>query len=250
MRILIDQEEHRVQDIDNFFLHSKKGPLGTHVFKGPLYLYKKVMGLKNYEVLKKFLDGTHRTQTKTVVGYEAKKDVQKREVGEIWEETLSNGTVIEWEQKKGYRVKRPKNLKSLLELRSTLYEYTNCFEDCEKKSTKKYSRYDQEVCTIHNMCLDCLSRVETQLKIEGTFDEYERQKKLQSLQDLFRDAEKEKEVIKNALQSIEYINEDGSREKWDIESKSAFLNKIDTDFEELKNSLIEPLLKSPKKESE
>lgn len=203
--------------------------------------------LKNYDVIGKMLSGTHRTQTKTIVGVPEKKEIITREIGDKWEEILPNGTIIEWEQKKGYRVKRPKNLESLLNIRNSLYNYEQCYENCEKRKTKKYTKYDKETCTIHKMCLDCLSRYETLLKINGEFEEYERLKKIQSLQDFFNEAEKEKEIIKESLRTIEYINEDGSREKWNIENKKAFLEKIDDDFDKLKQSLLDPLINPDKK---
>jgi hypothetical protein len=200
--------------------------------------------LRNIKVVKDMLEGNHRSQTRTVVGYEPKKEYVKREVGEIWDETLPDGTVIEWEQKKGYKIKRPKNLKVLSDVREFLQQYPNCYVDCKKKKRKNYTKYDDDTRKIHGMCLDCLARFETQLKVEGKFEEYEREKKLNSLIDLFKEAEKEKEIIKQSLESINFANEDGTQERWNVENKEAFLLKIDEDFEKLKNSLIEPLLPS------
>jgi len=188
------------------------------------------------------LAGEHRTQTKTVIGYTPPVDTKKHEVGDIWDEVLPDGTIYEWEQKNGYRVKRPKNLKVLSETRSFLQEYPNCYDTCEKKITRKYSRYDNNTRIIHGMCLDCLAKYETELKIKGEFEEYERKKKLDSLTALFKDAEVEKTIIKESLKSVAYANEDGSTEKWGSENLSSLFEKIDTDFENLKNSLIEPLL--------
>lgn len=199
--------------------------------------------LRNVDTVRKMLAGEHRFQTRTVVGYEAPKDITQRNVGDIWEETSPDGTVYEWEQKKGYKVKRPKNLKILSELREYLNEYPNCYDDCEKKQTRKYTRYDNDIRMIHGMCLNCISRYETNLKVKGEFEEYERKKKLDSLISLFKDAEIEKEVIKESLAAVSYANEDGSTEKWGTENLQSMLEKIDNDFEELKKSMIEPLLK-------
>lgn len=198
--------------------------------------------LRNIETLNKMLAGEHRTQTKTVIGYTKPEDVKRREVGEIWDETLPDGTVYEWEQKNGYRVKRAKNLKVLSETRAFLQEYPNCYDSCEKKKTRRYTRYDNNTRMIHGMCLDCLARYETELKINGEFEEYERKKKLDSLQALFKDAEVEKTIIKESLKTVAYANEDGTTEEWGSENLTSILEKIDSDFENLKNSLIEPLL--------
>lgn len=195
------------------------------------------------------LAGEHWTQTKTSINIPSEKEYIKREVGDIWEEVSPDGSVVEWEQKKGYKVKRPKNLKILLDLKDTLYDFKNCYDSCEKRKTRNYSRYDKEVCTIHNMCLDCLSLFETNLKIQGQFEEYERLKKLNSLEDFFKEAEKEKEFLKKSLETIEYFNDDGTTEKWSIENKAAFLEKMDTDFEKLKDSLMNPLIKDTNSEN-
>lgn len=204
--------------------------------------------LQNIKVVQQMLNGEHRTQTRTTVGYEKKKEYIKREVGEVWDEVLPDGTIIEWEQKKGYKIRRHKNLKSLSEAREFLSQYPNCYEDCEKKKIKKYSRYDNDTRKIHGMCLDCLARFETQLKIEGTFEEYERTKKLSSLLSLFEEAEIEKEHLKKSLDKISYVNEDGSVEEWSVEGRQAFFEKMDADLENLKNSLIQPLLTSEPKD--
>lgn len=73
--------------------------------------------LQNIKAVRQLLAGEHKMQTRTIVGYEKAKDSNIRNVGEIWEEVLPNGAVVEWEQKKGYRVKRRKNLKSLYHLK-------------------------------------------------------------------------------------------------------------------------------------
>jgi chlorite dismutase len=197
--------------------------------------------LQNIKALREMLSGTHKFQTKSVYGYDVKNEHKIREVGEIWEEELPNGTVIEWEQKKGYKVRRAKNLKILTEVRQELNQYTNCYEDCEKRKTAKYTQHDKKIRDIHGMCLDCLAKYETHLKVKGEFEEYERQRHLESARAFFRDAEKEKEVIKAALNTIEYVEEDGSKELWESSNKQALLDKIDSDFEKLKDSILKPL---------
>ena len=197
--------------------------------------------LQNVKAVRQMLEGNHRFQNKTTYGYNPIKDNKIREIGEIWEETLPNGTVIEWEQKKGYKVKRAKNLKILTEVRQQLNEYPNCYDDCEKRKTAKYTYHDKKIRDVHGMCLDCLAKFETHLKVKGEFEEYERTKHLESAESFFKDAEKEKELIKKALESIVYVEEDGSKELWTTENKQALLDKIDTDFEKLKKDILEPL---------
>lgn len=198
--------------------------------------------LKNIKVVTEMLEGRHRTQTRTTVGYQPLKEIKVREVGETWEEVSPEGIVTVWEQKKGYRVKKSANADALQKVRDFLKQYPNCYEDCEKKVTKKYTRYDDNTRMIHGMCLDCLARYETELKIRGEFTEYERQKKIDSLQNWFKDAEKEKDILKTAIATGAFAEQDGTFEKWRPENLTAFLEKMDEDFEKLRQSLLEPLL--------
>jgi hypothetical protein len=197
--------------------------------------------LQNVKAVKEMLAGQHRIQRRTTVGYEPKKDIRTRKIGEIWDEVMPNGDVIEWEQKKGYKVKRRKNTKILDKVREELNQYPNCYDNCEKKKTAKYTQYDKKIRDVHGMCLDCLARYETYLKANGEFAEYERKRHLESATSFFKDAEKEKEIIKQALESIEYVEEDGSKEVWHSENKQALLEKIDRDFEKLKSDILTPL---------
>lgn len=197
--------------------------------------------LQNIKALQQMISGEHRLQRRTVVGYERSQDTTTRNVGDIWQETLPNGDVIEWEQKQGYRVRRRKNTKILDKVREELNSYPNCYDNCEKKKTRKYTQYDKKIRDVHGMCLDCLALKETRMKAEGTFETYERKKHLESAKAFFKDAEKEKEIIKAALSEIEYVEEDGSSEVWHSDNKQALLDKIDADFDKLKKSILEPL---------
>jgi hypothetical protein len=199
--------------------------------------------LQNMKAVREMLAGEHRFQRKTTVGYEGKKDTAIRKVGDIWDETLPNGDVVEWEQKQGYRVKRRKITKILDKVREELNSYPNCYDTCEKKKTAKYTQHDKKIRDVHGMCLDCLAKYETYLKANGEFEEYERQRHLESAKAFFKDAEVEKEVIKKALETIEYVEEDGSKEVWKSENKQALLDKIDRDFEKLKKDILTPLEK-------
>lgn len=194
--------------------------------------------LQNVKAVKQMLEGTHRFQTRKSYGYDKVKDSEIRQVGDIWEEVLPNGSIIEWEQKQGYKVRRHKNMKVLLDLQDEIRQYPNCYEDCTKK---KYTRHDEEIKKAHGMCLDCLVRKETELKIKGEYEEYEKKVTLDYMEGFFREAEKEKEYIKRTLQDLNYVEEDGSVEKWVLENKEELLQKIDTDFEKLKEKMLKPL---------
>lgn len=64
--------------------------------------------LQNIKAVRQLLAGEHKMQTRTIVGYEKAKDSSLRNVGEIWEEVLPSGAIIEWEQKKDTELKEGK----------------------------------------------------------------------------------------------------------------------------------------------
>jgi hypothetical protein len=179
--------------------------------------------LKNTETIKKFLDGTHRSQTRTVTGWKAA-DKKKRAVGEIW--TDENG--YEWEQMDGYRIKHGK----LDELRDFLYVPKTC-PKCSNPMTK---RLDKKYWNIHKMCSDCAILMETHLKCQGQYSDYEKEKMKQNAISWLKDAELDKEMIKEILTKNAYVNEDGSFEKWSLpEPPEVMKQKIDEQFEQFKN---------------
>jgi hypothetical protein len=54
--------------------------------------------LQNIKAIKQMLDGTHRMQSRTTIGYEGDKNTSTKEVGETWVD--ANGK--EWIQKDGF----------------------------------------------------------------------------------------------------------------------------------------------------
>ena len=95
--------------------------------------------LKNVKAVREMVAGTHKSQTKTTVGFGETKTIVKREVGDRW--TDDNGNV--WEQKKGYKVK----LGKLSELRKELNTFPNCKKEICTCTNPK--RNDIKMKTIH-----------------------------------------------------------------------------------------------------
>jgi hypothetical protein len=186
--------------------------------------------LQNIKAIKEMIAGTHRTQTKTTIGFETK-DYVRREVGEQWTDELGNL----WEQKKGYKVK----LGKLSDLRNELKTFPNCPK--ETCTCKKPSRADEKMKAFHGMCLDCVIDMEHQLKIEGKFKEYERSKILENAKAWLKQAEIEKEILKTGLKA-QYILEDGRVEEWEGGISPEELEaKIDAEFEKFKTEFIAKL---------
>ena len=183
--------------------------------------------LKNVKAVREMIAGTHKTQTKTNVSFGEKKTFVKREVGDRW--TDDDGTL--WEQKKGYKVK----LGKLSELRQDLNKFPNCKKEICTCTNPK--RNDIKMKTIHGMCFDCVIEMEHKLKIEGKYEEYEREKIFANMKSWLKGAEVEKEALKTALKA-KFVNEDGSIEEWNEMSWDEVEKKIDNEFRLFKENYL------------
>ena len=186
--------------------------------------------LQNIKAVKEMIAGNHRTQTKNTVAFGEQKEFVKREVGEQW--TDDEGNI--WEQKKGYKIK----LGKLSELRNEI----NTFPKCKKEvcTCTNPNRNDLKMKSIHGMCFNCGIDMEHQLKIEGKYEEYEREKMLGNGKAWLKQAELEKEALKVAIKA-RYINEDGSVEEWDGTSWEEMEEKIETEFRIFRENFIKKL---------
>ena len=186
--------------------------------------------LNNVKAVKEMIAGTHRTQTKNTVSFGESKEFIKREVGDQW--TDDDGNI--WEQKKGYKVK----LGKLSELRKELTTFPKCQK--EVCTCTNPNRNDLKMKSIHGMCFDCVVDMENNLKIEGKYKEYERQKLLNNGKAWLTQAELEKEALKVALKT-RFINEDGSFEDWDGMSWEEMEDKIENEFRIFRENFIQEL---------
>ena len=184
--------------------------------------------LKNVKAVKEMIAGTHKSQTKTTIGFGETKTVVKREVGERW--TDDNGNV--WEQRKGYKVK----LGKLSKLRDELAKFPNCKKGCN--SYLNPNRNDMKMRAIHGMCFDCVIEMEHKHRVNGTYKEYEKNKMLANMKSWFKQAEIEKEALKAGLKA-KFVNEDGSFEEWNGMSWDEMEEKIENEFRIFKENYIQ-----------
>jgi hypothetical protein len=167
-----------------------------------------------------------------VFGYE-KETEQKREVGEKWVD--KDG--VEWEQKEGFKT----NLTKMDKVREYLQKISRCSsEDCK---TIKYSTADKKAIVKTTLCINCLTKHETKLKLDGTWDFYQDYKitlnKLGYVRDLKVQYE---EALQGIKQQVEMVNENGtiSNWQWDIDIEKV-KEDIRTDIDGAYNA-IESLL--------
>jgi len=186
--------------------------------------------LKNIKAVQEMLGGEHKTQTKKTVSFD-KKEVKRREVGETWTDDKGQ----KWEQRNGYKVKVGK----LSELREELKQFPNCKDGCE--SYLDPGQADLKMKAIHGMCLNCVVDMEHELQLKGEYKEYERKKLLNNAEAWLKQAEVEKEILKNTLKAS-FVNEDGSIEEWgEAMSEEELVQKIDDGFDKFKENFIDKL---------
>lgn len=162
-----------------------------------------------------------------------------REVGDIWEEhDLITDTIYVWEQKKGYRVKTRKNSEIFRDIREYQTKFYNCPK--EKCDIVEANRLDDKCRKISGMCADCHFEHETKMKMDGTYKEFALKRMQENVKAFLKDAELDVAQLKQYLSTaLEFVEEDGQVEKWDMDSKDTYLKKIEDDFKEFKKSLLQ-----------
>lgn len=185
--------------------------------------------------VKNILAGTHEEQNKLQVGYVPREEPKvTRVIGEKWLDADGN----EWEQKQGYSVKLGKDWQQ--ELHKDLRTFENCQKDVCTGTTSK--RLDNKMKAIHGMCFDCVVKMEHKLRIEGKWEEYEREKLKQNALSWLKEAESDKNVIADELSKAEFVNSFGDVEKWDVsKTKEELLRTIEDEFQKFREDFIQKL---------
>ena len=177
-----------------------------------------------------------------VHGYEGEKEelVKVRAVGEIW--TDKDGK--EWKQIGANTKVRTETVFDKLR-KLALREAPNCPKEVCTCDTTKF--LDKRMVAMKGLCFDCVQEYEQKLKDEGKYKAYEKKTMLENEKSFLLDAKikmvESKHYIENDPQ---FLNEDGSLEKWNILRKSKLLDelkvtskKLMTELRELKKNLQE-----------
>ena len=199
--------------------------------------------LQNIKAIKQMLDGTHRTQTRNAIAFSDKvTDSVKREVGEVW--TDESG--VEWEQRNGFKIKKGKldEIRSLIAASKTPSHCPKCKQAMTKRLDAKFWKLDGH-------CFDCQIEFEHNLRIEGKYEEYEKQRILKNAEAWLKDAEQEaKELAEVFRNPLTFANADGTIENWSGGMTGEELaEKIEQEFEQFKDNFINKLKNETKTES-
>jgi hypothetical protein len=176
------------------------------------------------EFNKKFMHPTRRKLVDMVLtGGEYQKETQisfsgadkkkiKREVGDKW--TDDNGK--SWEQLEAGKIETSELGDTMAEVRAYLDKLNSCKSDNCK--TIKVGRVDKKLISKTGYCLHCLTLREAQIKYDGLWDEYEDYKIYSNMISYGNDVIAQfKQAYKDAKQTYEVVQEDGTIEKWSME---------------------------------
>ena len=188
--------------------------------------------LNNVKAVNEMIRGEHRTQTRKSKGYE-KKTIE-RQIGDSW--TDKDGQ--KWVQKKGYIAK----VGRLNKIRTAANPDT-C-PVCDKNTTK----FDKQFISREGKCYECIVKEETLMHCEGyvkkqpIYEQWEREKIRKNVNSFLQDASKDVEMLKKRFTKSEYVNSDGTIDKWKLpESVDTIHKSLDKQFEKFKDELLEKL---------
>jgi hypothetical protein len=81
--------------------------------------------------------------------------------------------------------------------------------------------------------------METRLKIQGKFDEYALDKMKANAESFFVQADKEFEVIKEAMKDVSFVNsEHGDVEKWDNSNSDELIERVSDQYQKFKEKTL------------
>lgn len=175
---------------------------------------KRAQGKSNLEIIKDYLDGN---RPFVQVGYDSNLDNAKRKEGEEWEDSQGR----KWVFKNGSKRRVPR--------KATLINKQVC-KQCN--ADVRWGNYlDARVWPKTHLCYDCFTKNETQMKIDGTWEYFDKIRELKNEKSAILDYKKKFDETlnwckQNENKPLEFINEDGSIEKWE---NSDGLEKIKED---------------------
>lgn len=158
-------------------------------------------------------------KTEIRAGYTKKRE--SRAEGEVW---LERGKT--WTIKNGIK----QNISRLSEARRTIRKPL-C---CPKCGGSMDSRWHTKMWKLHGMCFTCVVKFENQLRLDGKFEEYEKQIMKGNYAAWLKDVEQEYKDFINTDVGRKYITEAGHIEDWKGDNKEKLVQKASTHIDKIK----------------
>ena len=176
---------------------------------------KKAQGKSNLSIVEYYLQGN---RPFVQVGYDPNLENSKRKEGEEWED--SNGK--KWIWKNGSKRRISKHASLIIEQRCK-----SCNADV------RFGNYlDDQVWPKTHLCYDCFIKNETELKLLGVYEDFDRLRDINNEISILKDQlqkfnEAEKWCIENTGKRVEFVKEDASIEVWEgLQDYDKLLNGI------------------------
>ena len=187
---------------------------------------KRVQNKSNIEIVKNYIN---LERLFVQVGYEPPTEI-KHKVNDVW--TDKDGK--EWIQTLSGKIS--KNLYNIQNSTKQICPF------CKKDIYWGGTNYDEKFFNKTGKCYDCVIEEEHKMRLDGTFQTYEKIKVIKNQQSYLKELQvKIQESITyliNKNNKVEYINEDGTLESWTDTSRETVLEDAKKDLVEVKKSLI------------
>jgi hypothetical protein len=188
---------------------------------------KRAKNKSNISIVKDYLSGT---RPFVQVGYEPKKEAVRKD-GEVWKDRDGK----EWIQTGATKIS-----KSLYDARNATRQICS---SCKMDIYWGGNNYDEKVFLKTGKCYECVIKEETQMRLDGTFDSYEKIKVIKNqrsfLKELKEKIEQSINWLKNPEKKLEYVNEDGTTDIWfDNISREELLIEAEKDLKIVDERLV------------
>tara|TARA_A100001201_G_scaffold39383_2_gene41118 strand:- start:12 stop:635 length:624 start_codon:yes stop_codon:yes gene_type:complete len=200
--------------------------------------------LQNIKAIKQMLEGKHKSQTRQSHYFgKSNNEIPEDDIIEsfedgkpkIWIETDHNGHRTRVTQHDGFKSREPEN--SILKTIQNALKVPEKCPECGKNMRDHEKRLNFKFWFKRKKCFECVLKEESKIKAQGreAWKEYENKIMKSNAEAWFKDADKEVEILKNQIVKT-WQNADGEFGEADM---SSFLEKMEKDYNELKESLRE-----------
>jgi hypothetical protein len=189
---------------------------------------KKASGKSNLSIVKDYLSGE---RPFVQVGYDANLENNKRKEGEEWED----GQGRKWVWKNGSKRRVSK--------RATIINEQRC--KCCNMDVRWGNYLDDRVWPKTGYCYDCFINFQTELKMMGMFEVYNELQDLKNERSILEDYKRKFEESqtfcqKNQGKPVEFLEEDGSFERWEgVQDYTKILEDVTNDLVKINVGLAE-----------
>jgi hypothetical protein len=158
---------------------------------------KKAITEAKVQRMRNLITGKYKAKTATQIGYTKTKE--KYEEGDVWEERGKTWTI-----KNGIK----QNITKMSGARSLT---PMCCPECGNRMKK---RLDKKFYRLRKKCFDCVVSDEHTMRMNGTFEQYERDIISKKLETIYKNVEVSLNEYVDQVVEKTYITEAGTKEDW------------------------------------